>query len=633
MQLRQYQSNIIAKTYDAIRSGARHVLICLPTGGGKTAISSEIVRRCFEKGNRSIFCVHRQELMAQTFQTYVKNGLTPSLIKSGAREHTDNPCQIAMITTLVNRLDRYPNADVLIMDECFEGNMRVLTSEGYVKIKNLHKGTLVKTFNETNKIFEYKPIQKVIEKPILQNIVKVKIGNKTIICTENHKFYTKKGWKKAKDLCNNDYVMLDNTETEIFNWVRVESVKIQKRGSSKRIRELFRENKVYDLSVEDNHNYFVEGVLVHNCHHQASNTWAKVADFYKNAVIIGLSATPCRLDGKPLNKFFDVMVEETTTKQLIKDGYLVPYQYFAPSEIDESGLVLGSNGEYTRESVEAVIKTSAVIGNNIKTYKELCYGKRNVVFAVNRKHAEAVCAEYNKAGIPAEMLDGTCSDRERKETLARFGKNETKVLVNVDLFGEGFDLPAIEVVSLLRPTHSTALYLQQVGRALRTCPEIGKTQAIILDHVNNYKRHGFPDDERQWSLDGKIRTTKSEESLVRIKRCPVCFFAHPPALVCPNCGYEYQSDGRTIEEINGKLVMIGSSEYKDERKIEVIKAKSLTELVQIEKDRGYKKYWAEKQWQLKTGENLWSSVNGLKKIEDARGYRKGWCWVHKARRK
>ena len=79
--------------------------------------------------------------------------------------------------------------------------------------------------------------------------------------------------------------------------------------------------------------------------------------------------------------------------------------------------------------------------------------------------------------------------------------------------------------------------------------------------------------------------------------------------------------------------MIGSSEYKDERKIEVIKAKSLTELVQIEKDRGYKKYWAEKQWQLKTGENLWSSVNGLKKIEDARGYRKGWCWVHKVRRK
>lgn len=156
MQLRPYQSNIITKTYDAIRSGARHVLICLPTGGGKTAISSEIVRRCFEKGNRSIFCVHRQELMAQTFQTYVKNGLTPALIKSGAREHTENPCQIAMITTLVNRLDRYPNADILIMDEA---------------------------------------------------------------------------------------------------------------------------------------------------HHQASNTWAKVADFYKNAVIIGLSATPCRLDGKPLSKF------------------------------------------------------------------------------------------------------------------------------------------------------------------------------------------------------------------------------------------------------------------------------------------------------------------------------------------
>lgn len=485
MQLRPYQTNILEKTYSAVRKGVRRVLICLPTGGGKTAVSSEIVRRCFEKGNRSIFCVHRQELMAQTFKTYVKNGISPALIQAGAREHTENPCQIAMITTLVNRLERYPDAHVIIMDEA---------------------------------------------------------------------------------------------------------------------------------------------------HHQASNTWAKVAEFYQNAIIIGLSATPCRLDGKPLSKFFDVMVEETTTKQLIKEGFLVPYQYFAPSELDESGLVLGSNGEYTRESVESVIKASAVIGNNIKTYKELCDGKRNVVFAVNRKHAEAVCAEYNNAGIPAEMLDGTSSVGERKYTLKRFEKNETKVLVNVDLFGEGFDLPAIEVVSLLRPTHSTALYLQQVGRALRPCPELGKTKAIILDHVNNYKRHGFPDDEREWSLDGKIRVKKESESIIRIKRCPVCFFAHPPALVCPNCGHVYESDGRTIEEINGKLVMIGSSEYKDERKVEVIKAKSLSELVAIERERGYKKYWAEKQWQMKTGENLWASINGLKEIEDARGYKKGWCWLQKMRR-
>lgn len=486
MELRTYQKNLIEKTINEIKKGNRRVLICLPTGGGKTAISSEIVRRCFDKGNRSIFCCHRQELLKQTFKTYEKNGLNPSFIKSGFSSNPENLCQIASINTLAKRLEQYPNTDLLVVDEA---------------------------------------------------------------------------------------------------------------------------------------------------HHQSCSTWAKVADYYDNAVVIGLSATPCRLDGKPLSKYFDVMVEETTTKKLIEDGYLVPYRYYAPSAIDERDLVLGSNGEYTKESINKVVSGSQVIGNNIKTYKEIAYGKRNVVFAVSRKHGQQVCDEYNEAAIKAEYLDGTNTARERDEILSRFASGETKVLINVDLFGEGFDLPAIEVVSLLRPTHSTALFLQQVGRALRPCPELGKEYAIILDHVNNYKRHGFPDDEREWSLSGTVKTKKTGESTIAIKRCPVCFFAHKPALVCPNCGYEYTVDGKTIDEINGNLVLIGSAEEKDEKRKELILAKTYKELVEIEKKRGFKFGFAEVQWKLKTGEDLFSTLKGLQKIEEARGYKKGWAFIQKMKRK
>lgn len=168
------------------------------------------------------------------------------------------------------------------------------------------------------------------------------------------------------------------------------------------------------------------------------------------------------------------------------------------------------------------------------------------------------------------------------------------MLVNVALFSEGFDLPAIEVVSLLRPTQSTALYLQQVGRALRTCPEIGKTRAIILDHVNNFKTHGMPDEDRDWSLTEEVRPKrKQEESVVRIRRCPMCYFAHPPALKCPNCGYEYGADGKVIQEVAGELALVGSSEYKNLQKKEVFLANSFEDLVKIEKSLGYKCGFAE----------------------------------------
>ena len=366
--------------------------------------------------------------------------------------------------------------------------------------------------------------------------------------------------------------------------------------------------------------------------HLCSSTWKKIYERYKDSVHIGLTATPCRLDGKPLGDMYDDMIEVTTVKKLIKSGYLCPYLYYAPSVIDTSELK-SSGGDYTKKSLEEASFNSKIIGDNIAQYKKIANGRRNVVFAISRRHGRAICERYNEAGVSAEFLDGETHDRERKAVLERFKNGQTKVLVNVDLFGEGFDLPAIEVVSLLRPTQSLSLYLQQVGRALRICPEIGKTHAIILDHVNNYKTHGMPDDEREWTLDGKKKVSrKKEESVVRMRRCPECFFAHPPALSCPACGYKYGADGKEIKEVAGELVLVGSDEYKKLCQKEVIVANNYEDLVRIEADRGYKCGWADKQYQLKTGINLRATLEGLEEIARVRNYDRRWAWIQYRRR-
>jgi superfamily II DNA or RNA helicase len=480
LKLRDYQQEMIDKVIQSLRAGHRKIMVVLPTGGGKTAIASELVRRSYERGKSSIFMCHRQELLDQTYATYGKNGIIPAFIKGGRHPDYNNPMQIASVNTLVRRLDKYKVPDIVFVDEC---------------------------------------------------------------------------------------------------------------------------------------------------HHSKASQWNEILDWAGDSVVIGLTATPCRLDGKPLNDMYDKMIQTVSTKDLIKRGYLVPYLYYAPSVIDTSELV-SSNGDYTKKSLEAASFNSKIIGDNIEQYKKLANGKRNVVFAISRKHGYGICERYNNAGIRAEFLDGETPDKERKATLDRFRTGETSVLINVDLFGEGFDLPAIEVVSLLRPTQSTSLYLQQVGRALRTCPELGKTKAIILDHVNNYKTHGMPDEEREWSLNTGYKPKRVQEgSTVSIKRCPMCFFAHSPSLECPNCGYKYTADGKIIKEVAGELTLVGSQEYNDLLKKEVIVANSLEDLVKIERDRGYKFGWSERQYQMKTGINLKSSLDGYEEIAKARGYNHSWAWV------
>src|SRR5690606_7344165 len=143
------------------------------------------------------------------------------------------------------------------------------------------------------------------------------------------------------------------------------------------------------------------------------------------------------------------------------------------------------------------------------------------------------------------------SDHERDGAVARFRRGETLVLSNADLFGEGFDVPAIEAAILLRPTKSLSLYLQQAGRALR--PAEGKAEAIILDHAGNSLTHGLPDDEREWSLADREKRRRAEVIDVPVRQCSECFFVYRPAPVCPSCGHRPPVRAREVEVIDGSL--------------------------------------------------------------------------------
>lgn len=287
------------------------------------------------------------------------------------------------------------------------------------------------------------------------------------------------------------------------------------------------------------------------CHHVAAGSWGKIFHSFPNAFHIGLTATPSRLDGKGLSKWFRAMVEGPPVKELTAQGFLSPYRIFAPPgiSVDDVGT---RYGDFVQSQLSEIVDKPSITGDAVTHYKKLAHGKRAVVFCVSIRHSEHVAAQFNESGIPALHVDGETSHEDRDRAVRLFAEGRIKVLTNVDLFGEGFDLPAIECAILLRPTQSLALYLQQVGRSLRPSP--GKTEALILDHAGNCTRHGFPDDSRAWTLEGREFSKKKNEAVLSIKICDKCFAAQIPGTsACRFCGSPFKVQPRKVEEVEGEL--------------------------------------------------------------------------------
>ena len=390
LKLRDYQEDIIGKTYYSMTTGHKRPLVVLPTGGGKTVCFAWMADAAQRKGSTVWFLVHRRELFEQTEQTFEKFNIPTDEI------------YIGMVGQVARNSSLFPRPDLIVFDEG---------------------------------------------------------------------------------------------------------------------------------------------------HHASAATWQKITDQFPDAWIIGLTATPCRLDGKPLGKVYDDLVQGITTADLIQRGYLSDYRAYSVPTADTSRI--GTKGkDFDMDEASDVMMDRAVYGDVIRHYTELAPGKRAICFCTTVRHSEAMAAEFRMAGINAVHFDGTTPKRQRKEIVERFRSGEIQILCNIDLVSEGFDISACDAVILLRPTQSLSLYLQQVGRALR--PAEGKT-AIILDHVGNALRHGLPDDQRDWSLASQVRSPEKfdETGKLILRTCTQCFGVYENTRSeCPLCGNPYQTTREEIEQIN-----------------------------------------------------------------------------------
>lgn len=291
------------------------------------------------------------------------------------------------------------------------------------------------------------------------------------------------------------------------------------------------------------------------------NKWGKAAQLFPNAKGLGVTATPLRADGKGLGRhadgLFDTLVEGSGMRELVRMGYLTDYRIYAPpSDIDLSAVRLSADGDYSRPGLKAAVRKSRVVGDVVKHYLRIAPGKLGVTFATDVETATDIAAQFNAAGVPAEIVSAKTPDADRVAILRRFKNRQLLQLVNVNLFCEGFDLAAIEVVSMARPTQSFGLYAQQFGRALRIMD--GKQHAIIIDHVGNVQRHGLPDSPRVWSLDRREKRSRGgADDAIPVRAClntdclAVYERVHP---TCPFCGYAPEPASRSGPEfVDGDL--------------------------------------------------------------------------------
>lgn len=329
-------------------------------------------------------------------------------------------------------------------------------------------------------------------------------------------------------------------------------------------------------------------IVLDECQHSSSKTYLTLFNTYKDTFFLGLSATPCRLSGKPLGDIYENIVSEIEAEDLIKMGFLAKYDYYAPKlKADFSQVKIKSTGDYDSEQVERELSNSTIYGDIIKYYNKLAKNKKTIIYCPTISYSLKIEKLFNENGYVARHFDGTTKDSERKQIIEDFTEGKIKILTNVDLIGEGFDVPSCETVILLRPTQSLSLYIQQSTRCLR--PD-GDKKSVIIDMVGNCYRHGMPTEKREWSLDKKMKCENpSGEEAILIRQCPNCYKVYEPkSKVCPYCKYEAQPTPREIkEQEKAELEKIQKIE-KYQRKNEVYNCKTMSELVAYAKSKGYK---------------------------------------------
>lgn len=462
IDLRAYQIDVIAAFDRAIAAGHKNILLVAPTGAGKTVIGAEIIRRARVQDRSVLVLAHRREIITQTYEKLVANGVRAGIIQAGISPRPMERVQVASISTLWSRSFRSeamqrPLAHLLVIDEC---------------------------------------------------------------------------------------------------------------------------------------------------HHALARTYKKIIEAYPDAILLGLTATPCRGDGRGLGGIFETIIECPQVAELIDLNHLVKSTVYAPVDPDLRG-VGTRNGDYVEGDLADRMDRPKLIGDIVTHWLKFGERRRTVVFAVNVAHSIHLRDEFRHSGVRAEHIDGTTPKDERDAILARLGSGEVEVVCNCMVLTEGWDMPEAGCCVLARPTKKMGMYRQMIGRVIRPAP--GKSSAIILDHSGAVHRHGQPEDHVDWTLDpdshavSPAHEARKQKSGSRLIECTQCTALRVGGQPCPHCGFMPARPAKYVPIADGELSLVTNGKPSSTATTQQDRIIFHAELRHIADNRGHKPGWAAHKYKEKFG--------------------------------
>ena len=367
-------------------------------------------------------------------------------------------------------------------------------------------------------------------------------------------------------------------------------------------------------------------IILDECHHVAAKSYKSIIAAYPDAVIVGLTATPCRGDGRGLGGIFQKIVEAPQVAELIQLGYLVRPRVYAPINPDLKGVRVQA-GDYQDNQLAERMDQSKLIGDIVTHWLKYGERRKTVCFAVNVAHSIHLRDEFLNAGVRAEHIDGTTPKAERDATLARLASGEIELVTNCMVLTEGWDMPEVGCCILARPTCKMGLYRQMIGRVLRPAPD--KTDAIILDHSGAVYRHGLPEDQVEWTLEPD-RVAESSQHAKRAQQfgkslleCARCGAIREGGKACFHCGYLPPTQApRNVKVADGELGLVDlNRRAKSDLNDPAMRLRWHRMLAAIAAERGYKSGWIAHQYRAKFGAYpSWGAVEPITPTQEVRSW-------------
>lgn len=337
-------------------------------------------------------------------------------------------------------------------------------------------------------------------------------------------------------------------------------------------------------------------IVIDEAHHGRATTYRRIVAAYPDAVVVGLTATPCRADGRGLGAMFDDLIEAPSVAELVQAGFLVPTKVYAPDQPDLTG-IRSARGDFAEKQLAERVDTPKLVGSIAEHWARLAVGRPTVVFATGVAHSLHIRDELRRAGAMAEHIDGSTPTEERESILAAFSSGAADAVCNAAVLVEGWDAPAASCLIMARPTKSLVLYRQMLGRVMRPAP--GKADALILDHAGAVFEHGLPEEPISWTLDPDSRAESPMQAARAIGKaaslndCPECHAVRMAGKPCPACGWRPQRRAEAFEVEDGHLGRVDQKRR--------VKSGGLTVqergrwhrmLAYIAQQKGYKSGWA-----------------------------------------